>query len=679
MQLRRHMSSFSSTPVVCMPFPPGPAHNPALSTLPSLNWEAPAIQLCLEAYLFMTVISYPKRVSYARYGQIPLGNLGDDENVALYDTSLSRLIEKNRALSWASRVPGKPDVGENFVPSSDGGTFPVVDAGSVLYSQDDIWEDDDELVSPVIRRPGVYRAVCVDIEVQDLAIAALSEMAVSIASIGPGAVSQDAGHNANSPNNVALFDDGFTMAKTAGPLGDEMSTSISLPIVRALVSGWLRDAFSANSLVADELLHHIYRLVSDPETLLFDPALHRVVHALMKSTFLRVLGELQRLGCSIVYASFHRITVATNKIELADAEEYINFVISTARKGTEEGNILSKVSLRPKQFHTHFVFLDEYNFGTMQLERLPFDEIDDADFILPEGGDDATMAVVPSVVTGWSLTNYLGSGIAQEYFRALIGRFSKEVMKKQMDLHSKEDSLVLSLVTGNDEDLMAYRKKQISKHFATYLTRAVDEILKDGPDDAILPPLLGDASRPLSPALEFIKNLIKVLELDPAVEKEVQALKRSLLTQVDVAEYSQAAVWTNPCPKFILPDVFCGECQDSRDVNLCYIPPREPGADEQFQHDWVCEDCGTPYDITVVEHRLVHLAHLKLVRYQLQDLRCKKTKRVATRALAFTDNLQLDNPPDQAYAELRLLHSLAELHGLETLRVTTTGVMASYQ
>jgi len=144
-----------------------------------------------------------------------------------------------------------------------------------------------------------------------------------------------------------------------------MSTSISLTIVRALVSGWLKDAYATNSLVADELLHHVYRLVSCPESLFYDPALHRVVHSMMKSTFLSMLGELQRLGCSIVYATFHRITVATNKSYLADAEEYVDFVLSTVRKRATDasgvGDALARVSMRPKQFHTHFIFLDEFN------------------------------------------------------------------------------------------------------------------------------------------------------------------------------------------------------------------------------------------------------------------------------------------------------------------------------
>lgn len=663
-RLRRYITSFNFSPVICMPFPPGPTHNPAISSLPALNWETPIVQLSLEAYFFMIIVSYPKRVAYARYGYVPIGNLGTDEHMALFDTGLLRLIERNSALSWASYVRGIPDHGKELV-SSSGGVY----TNSSSTCQVDLWDDDDVLISPVIRRPGVYRTVCAEIELQDLIIAALSDAAVTSVSLS----------NPNSPNSAMFFDDGQHVQKVSGPVGDEVSTSISLPILRGLAQTWIRDAFSSGSIVADELLHHIYRLVSNPQSLLFDPALHRIVHALMKTTFNRVMSELQRLGCSIIFASFQRITVATNKTELADAEEYIHFVISTARGRSEQGDVLSKLSLRPKQFHTHYVFMDEFNFGTMLLEQKPVDEVGESDLVIPGTRNDQNTVVVSSVITAWSLTNYLGSDIAQEYFRGLIGRFSKEVLRKQIELLAKESVVsIRSYALGEDDALLVYRKKQISKHFASYLTRAVDEILKDGQDELVQPPISIESSTPIYPALEFIKSVVAVLELDSSIENEVKALKRSLLSQLDVPEYSQLAQWENPCPTLILPDVFCMECQDCRDVNLCYIPPREAGVNE-YQHEWCCEDCGAPYDVTDIEDRLVQLIHLKLARFQLQDSRYRKSNRVVTRALVCPDDVVLDIAEHDVLKEIRLLHSLAELHELETLQSTTSGVIASYQ
>jgi DNA polymerase epsilon subunit 1 len=583
-QLRRHLSSFRSFPVVPVPFPPGPDHNPSMSTLPALQWEQQAVQLCLEAFFYMGVVSFPKRVAFARYGNLPVGNLGEDENLTLYDVGLSRMLQKNRALSWASRS-GQPDLGSSLLPSIDGKVVCSSDlAGAACVNQDEIWGDADELRSPVVRRPGCYRSVCVDIDLQDLAIAALSDTAnVPSLNLVASALEADNNGNANpgSPTSVALFDEGsgFNSAmKSSEPLGDEMSTSIALPMIRALVASWLRDAFALNNHVADTMLHHVYRVISHPETLMHDPALHRVVHSMMKVTFMRLLNELQRLGCHIVFASFHRITVASNKTSLAEAEEYINFVISTVRNQSgingEESSPLARVSLRPRQFHTQYLFLDEYNFGTMHLERHNKSEIED-EYVVEEDEENPETVVVASVVTAWSIMNYLGSEYAQEYFRLIIGRYSKDVLKKQMELklREKEKNMPSVFLKEASDELLRYKKLMVSKHFASTLTRAVGEISRDEPDDKILPPMVVARTGQVDPVLEFIKSVLVVLELDSDVDTELHVLKRSLLAQVGVPEYSSLAKWKNPCPSFILPGVFCAECHESRDINLCYIPP----------------------------------------------------------------------------------------------------------
>jgi DNA polymerase epsilon subunit 1 len=174
-----------------------------------------------------------------------------------------------------------------------------------------------------------------------------------------------------------------------------------------------------------------------------------------------------------------------------------------------------------------------------------------------------------------------------------------------------------------------------------------------------------------------------VLELDTDVQKEVHLLKRSLLAQIGVPEYASVVKWENPCVNFILPDVFCGECHESRDVNLCDLPHDDDEEEGAKLKQWVCQDCGTLYPKDDIERRLIEICNRKMIRYQLQDLRCVKTNRVATRALSkqsdCSANLKLDITRDQALSQIRILHDIATQHELDCLQETTGNLLGKIE
>mmetsp|Transcript_10051 Transcript_10051/g.21731 ORF Transcript_10051/g.21731 Transcript_10051/m.21731 type:complete len:889 (+) Transcript_10051:1-2667(+) len=696
--LRKAVPSCNAFPLVTMPFPPGPQHNPSMSSRPALNWEPLAVQLCLEAYLYNGIISYPKRVMAARYGSVPIGNLGRDESATLYDVSYGRLLRKSRAVLWANEIPGIPDLGVNALSLIDGGFDELCGSGAHM-SSNELFGDDDELISPVIRRPGAYRCVCVEIDVHDLSIAALTDMKLAAMSVV---------HSAQENGDAGMFGGDGAVSSGSAPLGDEMSTAVSLPLLRALVQGWLHDAYGMNSLVADDLLHNFYRLVCNPEAALNDPALHRIVHSLMKTTFLRLLGEFQRLGSTIVCGTFNKIVVATNKTELFDAKEYVDFVISTIHKRggggespTEGG--LGRIALHPNNYYSDYLFLDENNFGGIHFEQRGIEDDDEAEWAmhLDENGDEDPNAVpiIPTVVSGWNIMHFLASEISQEYFRAIIGRFSKDVYRKRVQIKCKMDAKETSRSTADstspssvkdlaavkedlsaEEQLVRYKKKLVSKHFSSYLTRAVGEILKDGGGPEAFPKLPGSHLKLYSPALEFVKNILVVLELDPDVEREVAMLKKSLFSQLGVQEYSSQTKWVNPCASMVLPDLFCTECNEARDVNLCALPPADE--DGVISNTLKCIDCATPYDYDVVESRLVEIVQRKSTRYQIQDLRDSKSGQVAIRALSkqseSSQPLQNDISQRSVRSEMRILHNLSRYYELPWLEEETKGVLTSY-
>ena len=66
--------------------------------------------------------------------------------------------------------------------------------------------------------------------------------------------------------------------------------------------------------ISDSILTALYRyLCGYGNALLSDPALHRVVYGLMTKLFKRLISALRKLGARVVFASFSRIIIHTDK------------------------------------------------------------------------------------------------------------------------------------------------------------------------------------------------------------------------------------------------------------------------------------------------------------------------------------------------------------------------------
>ena len=203
--------------------------------------------------------------------------------------------------------------------------------------------------------------------------------------------------------------------------------------------------------------------------------------------------------------------------------------------------------------------------------------------------------------------------------------------------------------------------------------------MEEGGGSESFPQLPGSHLNLTNPALEFVKSILVVLELDPDVKQEVIYMKKSLFAQIGVQEYSAATQWLNPAAAFVLPDVYCMECHECYDVDLCATPPED---EQSSMKHWLCGGCSSQYDMDQIERRLVDIVERKCVRYQLQDLRCVKTQQVSVRAMARTSEnsspLKLDIPRSEFCGQITILNDLAEYYGLEWLSETTKGVLTDF-
>lgn len=705
--LRKSVPSISDFPNIALPFPPGVN----ISNLPALNWEPTATQYCMEAFLHVSMVSFPKSVLYSRFGNIPIGNLGGDVCESLYDVLFGRSLQKNRQLLWASNER-MPDLGGS-----------LMDRGNQTVSsiaENDLWNDDSQWQQQQqglhISKAGAYRNFCVQVDISNLDIAAITDSSF---------LSSHAANVFSSQKDLSMVPQaGFGTTNT---LGDEMACATPFQILQSLVLSWLNTVhkkatakgskssssrLSSSSIVANDLLQHLYRVVNSRTTLLHDSALFRLLQNIMKTTFLTLVNEFQRLGGKIIAANFHRILISTNKTDMASTKEYIEFVIQTIQKSDTSGTF-QKLGLTASHYWSHFLYMDEHNFGGIHFESRPIETDEDNEFAitLQQKGNDknnhsTTNTIVPTVVSGWNIMQFLSSEIEQEYFRAIIGRFSKDIFRKQMLLEKGEcedqendssvgnindSSFSSSIFAKKDKtnSLLEYKKKLISKHFSSYLTRVVGEIVNEGHSGTDSFPLLPGSHIQLeNPALEFIKNVVKILQLDPDVEQEVHVLHKSLLAQIGIQEYSECAKWQNPCASFILPDVFCRQCYVCRDLDLCIIDPRDAseyeGVEEikQQHHHWLCEECGAPHDLDEIEWRLVDIIQQKSIQYQLQDLRCSKTGAVQTRTLGrqskCSAKLNLDLVKQDLISQFGILINIAEYHNMGYLIEVANSFLDSF-
>lgn len=135
----------------------------------------------------------------------------------------------------------------------------------------------------------------------------------------------------------------------------------------------------------------------------------------------------------------------------------------------------------------------------------------------------------------------------------------------------------------------------------------------------------GQESKKISPALELIKSVCKVLSLDKAVENEVYDLQTNLLRLIRVGSFSDIVEWKDPCISLVLPEVICKACNHTRDIDLCkdsYCTV------EENIHIWNCPLCQTSYDNAEIEFLLIDVLNRKSMGYVLQDLQCRKCKQI---------------------------------------------------
>ncbi|KAD4583994.1 hypothetical protein E3N88_21595 [Mikania micrantha] len=425
----------------------------------------------------------------------------------------------------------------------------------------------DEVNQPVLTCDGAYQKVTVELKIHNLAVNALI-------------LGLD--HDLSSGSHL--------------PLDEDARCLPAFCVLRDLIKKCVTDAVLSENIFADQLLQHLYRWLCSPQSKLHDPALLRMLHKVMQKVFALLLADFRKSGATIVFSNYSKVILDTGKPDFNAAQAYCD----TLRETLQKSNLFKWIELEPTQFWHSLLFMDQYNYGGIQA--------------INETNDGLQV----DIVAKWNIAENL-SKETRDYFILIVSKYLYLSWKSAQDQTSNranvrdEDSCTLSITAAAAEvfqlSITEHLGEQIIPHFTHNLLKIV--------------------SKCKSHALEFIKCVCAVLELDQNVQDDIRIMKKNLLKLVHVREFAPEAQFQKCLISFTLPNVFCSYCNECRDIDL-----REDST--LLTQEWRCSDpqCGQVYDREMMENRLLQIVRQRERAYHLQDLICVKCKQIKAAHLA---------------------------------------------
>ncbi|KAK9873901.1 hypothetical protein WA026_002253 [Henosepilachna vigintioctopunctata] len=584
MQCSANISLLTSNIPVLAEFPQTQVHIQDLDDLYNvLEWQKVGAKALIRNYLNSERV-IELLTEQCRYFLLPIGNMPSDPAIFGSDLFFARHLKQRNHLLWCS-PSDKPDFGGSQENNAR------------------LLAENQETSSEICNVPGWYSTICIELDIDSLAINTLLQ-AHHVTDI-EGTTSVSAFDSAATPSlddliggNQATYDETTRCAE-------------AFKILRGMASTWMRDISVYRNIYADFQVIHFYRWLRSPKALLYDPALLRTLQNLMKKLFLQLVAELKRLGCMIIYANFNRIIICTRRKNVEDAMGNIEFVIASIRNK----ELFHSLQITYRQCWEQLVWLDTANYAGIQ-GKLP----KNIDNIEQEGEEEEHEETEkedgPVVLMNWNIAEQLSEKAGcRNSFNTVIAGYIDAVYQK---LRSTNNPIMLAPVLSQPyrglsahEDVAEYAKNLINGDMSQMLFKVVEKL------NRILPPRQdGDFQ-----ALKYINALCHVLDLDPAVQDAVINLKSNLLRLIGVGEFSNKAVWKDPTVSYVIPQIICKACNHCRDLDL--------GRDSfRSEHAWLCPLCSTPYDNSEIECLLLDIVSRKFLAYNLQDLQCKKCSQI---------------------------------------------------
>jgi DNA polymerase epsilon subunit 1 len=468
------------------------------------------------------------------------------------------------------------------------------------------------------------------------------------------------------------------LVTSSSTVDENRISAVTFGIIRNMIRSWSEDVAKRNR-ISSVMLEHLYRWITSSSSRLYDPAVYSLVHDLMKRVFIHLIADLRNAGCEVVYATFHKLVIATSKTAIPNAVSYVTYLLQMIKKK----ELFTHIDLKPTQVWEHLIWMDSFNYGGILCDN-PDEAMNPA---LRELGDEDSNS---SVDFRWNMAEYLPPACKDQFVR-LTAEYIYEIhhfrrRNKALVVNKENDGPTTDIDNKKSKDLATFTKKLIGTTAKRRLLTIVRQLQRqEVPEDEGIsensfefPVLPGSHLNMKNPALEFIKLVSKFFSLDPIIARESRLLRRDLLNLIGIREFSDEANFVNPCEAFSLPQVICDFCNHCQDLDLTRADDMD-GLGDEYENggarkvkNWSCSACHTLYDKVGIEQRMINIVRRRLVTWQLQDLNCERCK--AVKEDEILDNCRdcsgrLGTELDRKdfYRKMKVFDNIAKFYGMEML------------
>ncbi|KAK5080592.1 DNA polymerase epsilon catalytic subunit [Lithohypha guttulata] len=657
-QIAHDIKAFADYPMLCLPSQTDD------SDMPSLNWQSFILRKIVGHYLSLeSWLSH--LLELARYGDVPLCNLQQDDPRFLIDLAYARRLQRSNVILWWSSNP-RPD-----------------HAG---HEKDDVTSSLTDVVEmPSMNNPGAYTSVCVDVQLQNLTINTIltSSLINDLENTGDAITfNPDGEHLDASEINPNV--------KQRGAAGFAQP---ALQVLRDMVKSWWTEACRGNRL-ADIMVQHLVRWVDSPYSNLYDRNLQYYVQMMSKKAFQQLITDFRRVGSQVIFASPTRLLLQTSKQDVANAYAYSHYIL----KAMQEKPLFHFLGLEIRDYWDALVWYDPYNYGGRGCQSSEFNE----------STSDATL----NMIMHWQMQQFLPEPL-QPIFRDWVIEFVDVLSKlKRPELTDTQAARPTQLpanghtffsLTETDPNSTEITNVLADYDFAKPLKKQITSLIRRQREELLHPELATDWTFPefaggsfstnRDPVLELVKSLTQVFSLFRPLQLETRLLRKELLSLFDVREFSETAKFTNPSDSLRFGNLICDTCTMARSLDLCRdedilpaVTYDENGIKEVIQKSFLCanEHCEAEFPRVHIETELIARVETVTMRWTCQDLECAKCKMLMGDDMVFSENCPRcggawrgavdEVERKRMKSDLKVMERVAEWYGMKMLESVLKGV-----